>query len=107
MKKSLIALSMVTCFFSGIYFLINISHDYESGKEPTLQNIEKALTDGVIQTVQDGELTWTNDMFFSPNYNSFKEEEVFKNKYLSELILDKRNIIGELIKLNSSIIERS
>lgn len=107
MKKSLIALAIVTCFFSGIYFLINITHDYESGKTSTLKSVEKALTDSVIQTVDDGELTWTNDIFFSPNYDGFKEEEQFKNKFLTELILDKRGINGELVRLNSSLIEKS
>ena len=45
-------------------------------------------------------------MYFSPNYDLFQEEERFKNNFLSELILDERNINGELVRLNSSLIER-
>jgi hypothetical protein len=52
LKKSLIGLALVTCFFSGIYFLINISHKYEEGKAKTLKDMEKAMTDGVIQTTK-------------------------------------------------------
>jgi hypothetical protein len=63
LRKSLIALALITCFFFGIYLMLNINHDYNHGRENTLKDIEKALTDGVIQTNIGSNLTWSNDVF--------------------------------------------
>ena len=110
LKRALLALTVVICIFSSIYFIINIIFDEHQREEQAKKMADQELYNGVFEFRDSdnfGDLRWSNDFLMEESGNEFEEEEKLRHTVLGDLLMDRVNMTETLIQLNTTLIEKS
>ena len=107
-KQSMLALSIIVCFFSSIYFVINSAYNEFEHKDMNLCSFDQEAYN-VVQEYRDyrsggGDIEWSNNFFFNKFYDDFEDEEAFRRGGLADLLLDRGKIGDKLVQGNSSLV---
>lgn len=98
-KRSLLALTIITCAFVSIYFIINTRFDEYLTKNKAVYSVEKYLYNSVIEYKNEdsGDLEWSLDYIYDEFYQVFKDEEKFRTGELGDLLNDRDSTLQMML----------
>lgn len=108
-KRSLLALCIITSTFAGIYFIINTRFDEYMTKEKAMYSVNKTLWNTVIgynNEKQFDDLQWSLDYVYTHFYEDFKNEEKFRKGEFGDLLSDSDKTLDLFINNKLRLIEK-
>lgn len=108
-KRSLLALCIITSSFAGIYFIINTRFDEYMTKEKAMYSVNKTLWNAVIGYNNEksfDDLQWSLDYVYTHFYEDFKNEEKFRKGEFGDLLSDADKTLDLFINNKLKLVEK-